>query len=125
MIADGGHLQDRLVKAMRLRGISSIEEANRFAQLYLKKYNRTFGRSPQSSENHHRPAPVVHEIELAFVERHQRSVTRELSFSFRGERYVIRRVPRMGIRTVDICIDLSGEMSVIGPSGSLEFELIE
>ncbi|MDG5747560.1 ISNCY family transposase [Qipengyuania sp. XHP0207] len=118
-------LQDRLVKAMRLRGISSIEEANRFAQLYIKRFNRTFGRSPQSSENHHRPAPVVHEIELAFTERHRRRVTRELSFSFRGEQYVIRRVPRMGIRTVEICVNLSGEMSVMGPSGRLEFELIE
>jgi len=118
-------LQDRLVKAMRLRGISSIEEANRFALFFLKKYNRTFGRSPQAPEDHHRPAPVAHDIELAFAERHRRRVTKGFAFSFAGERYVIRSAPRLDIRTVDICINVSGEMSVMGPSGRLEFDLVD
>jgi hypothetical protein len=39
-------LQDRLVKAMRLEGISSIAEANAFLPGYLERHNRRFARAP-------------------------------------------------------------------------------
>ena len=47
-------LQDRLVKEMRLRGVSTIEEANRFLVSYLPWYNRRFAVTPAKKENLHR-----------------------------------------------------------------------
>jgi transposase len=48
-------LQDRLVKEMRLRGISSIAEANEFLREYLPIYNRRFAKKAAQRENLHRP----------------------------------------------------------------------
>jgi len=50
-------LQDRLVKEMRLRGISSIAEANEFLKEYLPIYNRRFAKKAAQAENLHRPIP--------------------------------------------------------------------
>jgi len=50
-------LQDRLVKEMRLRGISSIAEANEFLKEYLPVYNRRFAKKATQAENLHRPIP--------------------------------------------------------------------
>jgi transposase len=50
-------LQDRLVKEMRLRGISSIAEANEFLKEYLPIYNRRFAKKAAEEENLHRPIP--------------------------------------------------------------------
>ncbi len=50
-------LQRRLVARMRLAGISSIEEANRFVQEgdYLKKHNGRFSIAPEKPGNAHLP----------------------------------------------------------------------
>ncbi|MFT5950132.1 MAG: hypothetical protein ACI9BN_000370 [Francisella sp.] len=48
-------LQDRLVKALRLKGISSIEEANKFLPSFIEKYNNRFAVEPRSKEDIHRP----------------------------------------------------------------------
>ena len=46
--------QDRLVKDLRLEGISTIEEANRFLlETYLPKMNRKFSRPARSNEDAH------------------------------------------------------------------------
>lgn len=46
-------LQDRLIKEMRLRGVASIKEANRFLISYLPAYNRRFSVRPKKRENLH------------------------------------------------------------------------
>ena len=50
-----GTFQDRLVKEMRLRGIRTIEEANRFLEEYLPLYNSRFAVCPKEKDNLHRP----------------------------------------------------------------------
>lgn len=47
-------LQDRLVKEMRILGISNIEEANKFLQNYLPSYNRRFAVKPTEAKDLHR-----------------------------------------------------------------------
>lgn len=49
-------LQDRLVKELRLAGISTIKEANRFLdQIYIHKHNRRFSVPPKNKTDMHRP----------------------------------------------------------------------
>ena len=47
--------QDRLVKEMRLRNISTIEEANKFLKSYWPKHNKKFAIEPLKQDNMHRP----------------------------------------------------------------------
>ena len=53
-----GVLQDRLVKALRLAGISDLEGANRFLEeTYLGEFNWRFGRVAASPLDAHRGIP--------------------------------------------------------------------
>jgi len=53
-----GTLQDRLVKEMRLAGISEMESANRFLDgKYLRAFNRQFVRAAASPVDVHRAVP--------------------------------------------------------------------
>ena len=49
--------QDRVVKEMRLRGIKSIDEANKFLKYYFPIYNRRFAVKAKGKENLHRKVP--------------------------------------------------------------------
>jgi len=60
-------LQDRLVKEMRLRGISDIETANQFLPEFMADYNRRFAKPAKNDQDAHRK--VLHdkrEVELIF-----------------------------------------------------------
>lgn len=48
-------LQDRLVKELRLKGISSIEEGNAMLEEYRQNYNKLFSKKPSEQANAHRP----------------------------------------------------------------------
>ena len=48
-------LQDRLVREMRLRGISSIEEAQAFTPAFIAAWNEKFAVPPRDSQDAHRP----------------------------------------------------------------------
>ena len=50
-------LQDRLVKELRLRGISAIEEANVMLDAFAEEMNRRFARPPARQADAHRFAP--------------------------------------------------------------------
>jgi hypothetical protein len=49
--------QDRVIKEMRLQGISSIAEGNRFLKRYLPVFARRFGVKPAREGDLHRPLP--------------------------------------------------------------------
>lgn len=52
-----GTLQDRLVKELRLQGITTLEAANEYLQRhFLPDYNRQFAKSPSDVANVHRSA---------------------------------------------------------------------
>lgn len=58
-------LQDRLVKEMRLRNISSKEAANHFVQQeYMSQHNKLFAKKPASPDDMHRP---ITNIDLADI----------------------------------------------------------
>ena len=49
--------QDRLIKEMRLKGIKSIKEANKFLKSYLPIYNKRFNVEPIGKTDLHRKIP--------------------------------------------------------------------
>ncbi|MDO9325548.1 MAG: ISNCY family transposase, partial [Methanoregula sp.] len=83
--------QDRVVKEMRLDGVSSIEEGNAFLVKYLPEYNRRFSKPPRQKENAHRP--VHHsqqELDLIFSIHHQRVLSKNLSLQFKKVLYNVQ-----------------------------------
>ena len=48
-------LQDRLIKEMRLAGVSSMDEAQAFADGFRDRWNKRFAVAPRQAEDAHRP----------------------------------------------------------------------
>lgn len=79
-------LQDRWVKALRLAGCASLDEANALLPELVEQYNRRFGKPAQQSRDAHRPFSGPPEL-LAWTcsEQFVRTLSRSLSCQFRGQ----------------------------------------
>ena len=101
-----GTLQDRLVKAMRLEGISTIAEANAFLPGYMARYNQRFAKAPFDSRDVHRPLALHEDLKAAMVWREQRTVTRALTLHYNKMLIILDPTevsrPLVGKR-VDVC----------------------
>lgn len=77
-------LQDRLVKELRLRGLSDIDSANTFLPEFIADYDRRFAVTPISSADAHRP--VVHSartLDLLLCEHSARTLSKNLTPQYR------------------------------------------
>ncbi len=84
-----GTLQDRLIKELREERISTIKNGNRYLEKYRRKYNKKFGKKAASPEDAHRPLLPSQKLEEIFVEKTKRTVSKDLSFSYKNEIYQI------------------------------------
>jgi hypothetical protein len=82
-------LQDRLVKELRLRGISTPEAANAYAPEFIEDYNRRFGKDPQSDHDAHRPVRDDEDLALTFTRQEERKISQELIVHYRRGVYLI------------------------------------
>ena len=80
-------LQDRLVKDMKRKGITSIEDANEFLKHYIIYYNRKFAVLAANSEKAYLPKIDSFLIKLIFTKQITRKLDSGLSFSFGGQKY--------------------------------------
>ncbi|MDX8387189.1 MAG: transposase, partial [Ghiorsea sp.] len=84
-------LQDRLIKEMRLAGISDMEAGNAFIMEYMQKHNDQFAVTAASEENAHRPG--IHseeELDLIFSIHQKRKLTKDLSLQYDNTVYQIQ-----------------------------------
>lgn len=85
-----GTLQDRLVKALRLAGISDLASANRFLEgKYLRAFHRQFGRAAASPLDVHREVPRNLGEVLSWEE--ERVVQGDWTVACAGKRYQLDR----------------------------------
>ena len=85
-----GVLQDRLVKELRLGGISDLASANRFLEAqYLRAFNRQFRRAAASPVDVHRGVPRNLNEVLSWEE--ERVVQGDWTVSCQGKRYQLDR----------------------------------
>ena len=75
-------LQDRLVKELRLAGISTIEAANAFLPTFMADYNARFGRAPRNAKDLHRPPAFHDDLDEALSWREERTVTGSLTLHY-------------------------------------------
>lgn len=80
-----GVCQDRLIKAMRLVGISTIDEANDFLIKWLPDFNRKFAKPPRSGADLHRPLAAGTELKSIFCRHELRSLQNDWTLRFQNQ----------------------------------------
>ena len=86
-------LQDRLVKELRLRGISTQEAANDFAPEFIEDYNKRFAKTPKSDHDAHRPVREDENLALIFTWQEDRKVSKNLTLHYKRDLYLIEPDP--------------------------------
>jgi transposase len=104
--------QDRLVKELRLAGISTIDDGNKFLlDYYLPKMNSLFSRSPKSSDDFHVPLGRVNLNDIMCME-YERTVAKDYIIRFETRLFQIlkgnKTLPRPDDKvTVRVWMDMS------------------
>lgn len=110
-------LQDRLVKEMRLLGISDIETANAYLPTFMEDHNRRFAVDALSSEDAHRKSlPTDEEINLIFSYQEERTISKNLEFSYENMIYQIKtntKGYRLRHSLVTVCKDLNDVITLV------------
>lgn len=109
-------LQDRLVKELRLQGISDIDSANAFLPEFRQDFNRRFGVAPRSSYNAHRPLLKTENLELILTHKETRTLSKNLTVQFNNVIYQIQsNHPVYSLRhaQVTICQNAKGEVTIL------------
>lgn len=85
-----GTFQDRLISELRLEGISSLEEANKYLHnVFLPKYNKKFTRKPRVEEVAYRPIPEGMDLNQILCIKEKRQVQGDNTIGYDTRRYQI------------------------------------
>ena len=94
-----GTSQDRLVKELRVEGISTLEEGNRFLEdVYTPYWNERFAVEPAEPRDAHRRLPKKANLDALFCETWTRTVGRDFTIRFDNRRLQIPKAQARGIR---------------------------
>lgn len=114
--------QDRVVKEMRLRGISSMEDANAFLEKYLPIYNRRFSRKASETGNLHRAVPKGLNLHKILCIRTQRTVRNDFTIAHDRKLYQIEEV--VTARKVSVEEYVNGSMGILSRGRKVKFREI-
>lgn len=82
-------LQDRLIKELRLRGISSPAEATPFLPEFIADYNHRFAKPPRVPHDAHRPLRPGEDIDRIFTLQEFRRISAQLTVHYKRGLYII------------------------------------
>lgn len=122
-------LQDRLVKELRLAGISNIEAGNAFLPGFIERYNAKFAKVPRRPDHLHR-ALNVEPDRLADVLcwRENRYVGQQLTFSYDRKRIMLEEneITRGLVgKYVDTYAFVDGRFEVRSKGRSLPYKIFD
>jgi transposase len=109
-------LQDRLVKELRLRGISTIEAGNAYAPEFCEDFNRRFAVLPRSNHDAHRPLLKTENLDLILSHQKTTSLSKNLTVQYQKVIYQIQSDrPDYALRhaQVTICENAKGEVTIL------------
>ena len=86
-------LQDRLVKEMRLLGISTMAAANAYVPRFMADFNRRFAKPPRNDFDANRPVRDDENLDLIFTVREPRRVTHGLTLQYDRNLYLLLDTP--------------------------------
>ncbi|WP_176592847.1 ISNCY family transposase [Sphingobium sp. EM0848] len=123
-----GTLQDRLVKAMRLEGISTIADANAFLSSYRLTHNARFARPAAGSRDLHRPLAPRDDLHSVMVWREKRKVSKALTLHYNKILFILEPTAiskALVGKRVHICEYPDGQVEIRHEERSLPYRLFD
>jgi transposase len=119
-------LQDRLVKELRLRGVSSMEQGNAYLPEFIADFNRRFAVPPRSQHDAHRPLAALENLAHILTWQEPRTLSKNLTLQFKHVVYQIQTDrPSYALRNaqVTVCENASGQVTILYKGKSLTFTI--
>ena len=110
-----GTLQDRLVKELKLTGITTIEKANEFLKEYIPKFNQKFSVVPEKEGNLHRKLNRIEKknLEKIFSIQNKRVVNNDFTIRFQGRWFQLEKTqPTLVLRKDKVLIETRIDNSI-------------
>lgn len=116
-----GTSQDRLIKEMRLAGVSNLDEGNRYLEkVYLRKHNSRYRRAARGKTNLHREKPSYQEMLRMLCERDERVVKNDSTVWHDAHIYLLK--DRTWAKKVMVERRLDGRTVIRDRNRELRFE---
>jgi transposase len=109
-------LQDRLVKEMRLRNISTMQQGNAYLPEFIADFNSRFAVPPRSSLDVHRPLLKHHDLDQILAWQETRTISKNLTVQFKSVVYQIQTDrPTYALHNIQvtICQDIQGKVAIL------------
>jgi hypothetical protein len=109
-------LQDRLVKELRLRSLSSIETGNEYLSEFREDFNRRFAVPARSTHDAHRPLLKTENLDLIFTRQKTGLLSKNLTVQSNKIIYQIQSDrPDYALRNaqVTLCENAKGEVTIL------------
>lgn len=120
-------LQDRLVKELRLLGISTIAAGNAFLPEYCDIFNDLFAVQPRSNHDTHRPVLFTEdELNTIFSLHDTRILSKNLTLQYKNTVYQIQTErPTYALRKaqVTVCENDQGEITILRKGVPLDYSI--
>ena len=113
-------LQDRLVKEMRIKGISNIDEGNKFLPKFAKQFAKKFSVPPRASVNMHRKLGKNIDLDKILCIKEIRTLSKNLTFQYNNTVFQIktkRSAYTLRSTLVTICDRYDGTTTVLDSRG--------
>ena len=119
-------LQDRLVKEMRLRGISSMEAGNAYLPEFITDFNQRFAVEPRSAVNAHRALTAKDDLATVLTWQETRTISKNLTVQFDKVVYQIQTErPSYALRNahVMVCVNVQQQITILYKGKPLEYTI--
>jgi len=117
--------QDRLIKEMRLEGISTMEQANVFLDSYLPLHNEKFARQPLKSRDLHRRLPPGIRYRDIFCLKEKRTITNGYTVKWKNRELLINQpTAAMRRRKVEVREQFDGIIEILFKGRKLKYREI-
>ena len=119
-------LQDRLVKELRLRGISDMEAANAYLPEFREDFNRRFAVQPRSTHDAHRPLLKTENLDLILTHQKTGTLSKNLTVQSNNVIYQIQSDrPDYTLRNaqVTVCENAKGEVTILYKNKPLSYTI--
>ena len=118
-----GTFQDRVVKEMRLAGVTNIAEGNTFLDGYLPEYNRKYAKQAAQKADFHRPVANKRALDTIFSIKTARALRNDFTIAHNKKLYQIKSNIRAKTLTVEERTD--GSLRILHNGLRLKFEEIQ
>jgi transposase len=121
-------LQDRLVKEMRLRNISTMQQGNAYLPEFIADFNSRFQVPPRSSLDVHRPLLKHHDLDQILAWQEPRTISKNLTVQFKNLVYQIQTDrPTYALRKapVTVCEHADGTIRILYKARPLSYTIFQ